>query len=78
MDDKMINLGGVSICFKANAVENKDARIIAEKTLEVKGHLLFSSTACLGEFVVRLKRVKFLDNHSDYGIRLRVPAIVDQ
>lgn len=44
---QVINLGGVSISPKANSVENKNVRIVAEETLEVKSHLRFNCTAVL-------------------------------
>ena len=76
VNDQMVYLGGIIICFKANAVEDEYIGIVAKVPFEVEGHFLLSGTAELGKFILGMKWVEFLVNHGSCSYSFAIEAIL--
>ena len=76
VNDQMIDLRSVIICFEANAVEDEYVGIVAKMPLKVEGHLLFSGTPKLGKLILGMKWIEFLVNHGSCSYSFAMTAIL--
>jgi hypothetical protein len=64
MEDKVVDLCGVAVSLKPDAVEDQDVRIVAERATQVEGHLFYRLAPSSAKAIVGLGGIQILYNHN--------------